>query len=291
MTIEGQLFNRRAEVIIGGEEISPTQLGAVRVAARGEDLNNSLRVTFAVEKTIKPEPNNVELNIWNLNADSRSIIEDNERLVVEISAGYIDNVFTIFKGDLRQGISTREGPDIITRADAGDGEKKYIKSRINKSFAPGTATTEIIKALAAALELGEGNLSDIRSLQLGNTGSLFSAGTTLSGQASQELTEFTKSVDLEWSIQDGNLLFLEKGKPLSTIAARLAPSTGLIGIPTVDNKGVLKARTLMLPDVTVARIVEIESENIEGTFRVEKAKFIGDTRGQDWYIDIEGKRI
>ncbi len=284
MTIlEGELFNRRAAISVG----------SVGVVNEEDGIDNSLRVTFNVERSLKPEPNTVELSVWNLNADNRAALEDAEDISVEISAGYINNVFLIFSGDLRQAISMREGADIVTKIESGDGEKKFIKGRINKTFSAGTTTTAIMEALAAALDVGPGNLADVAlpSPKLGGTGGTFVSGTTISGQAAQELTTFTESIGVEWSIQNGNLLFLENGKPVSVLAKRVSSDTGLIGVPTVDNKGILKARTLMLPDIEVGRVLDVKAERIKGAYRIEKAKYFGDTRGQDWYIDVEGKRL
>ena len=117
--------------------------------------------------------------------------------------------------------------------------------------------------------------------------------TVMRGYARDTLDTTLRSAGYEWSIQDGNLLFLKNGTALDAVilARTLSPSTGLIDVPSVDNDGTLKARTYMLTDLTPGRVVNVEAEFVEGRYRIEKATYNGDTRGNDWFIDIEGKRI
>lgn len=288
--LSGELVNRRAGLQIGIRGSGSNQL---RVVNPDDQLDDRLRVSFTVTKTVKPDPNTARIVVSNLSPDNRSALENAEGLYVQLSAGYVDGVFEIFAGDLRRAITTLENKTTYqTIIESGDGEKRYQKARINKSFAPGTTTRAAVTALVAALDVGEGNLADVAdALSLGGTGTSYGSGVTLSGQASAELTELVRSVGYEWLIRDGNILFLKRGQPHLTLARKLTPNTGLVGSPTVDNDGVLNAQCLMIAGVDVGNAVVVESKNIQGTYRVEKATFSGDTRGQDWYVSFQGKRV
>jgi len=101
-----------------------------------------------------------------------------------------------------------------------------------------------------------------------------------------QLREMAKSANLDLSIQEGELLLTQVGQPLSTTAVVLSPTSGLIGSPQAGTKGEVKARALLLPGLKPKRQVEIKSELVSGMYVITKAKYTGDTSGNDWYADI-----
>jgi hypothetical protein len=276
------LFKRAARITIATLEIvvDPIVPGA------------HLDVAFNVERSLKPEPNTAELQIWNLNKDNRSALEELDQVPVQIDAGYEEQTALVYIGVMRTVFTTRDGPDLVTTIQSGDGEKEYQQSRINVSVSKGSSNTSVFKQVAKALGVATGNLesSDVASV-LGSAPLLFPQGGVLSGQVSQIVTELTASLGLSWSIQNGALQFLPLAQPLAGSAVLLSPNTGLVGSPSVDNKGVLTAQTLLIPDLFPGRIVELESERLSGAFRVDKAKYSGDTAGDDWYIDLEASKL
>jgi hypothetical protein len=251
----------------------------------------SLDLSFTIAKSLKPEPNTCELKIWNLNETNRSRLEEMKTAPVSVEAGYEDGMSLLFLGDLRTAISTRDGPDIVTTLASGDGEKAYRKARCNVSLAKGTSIDAAVKSLTKQLGLSQGNVDEmVAGLKFTKNGQLLSQGTVLTGSAARELTALLKSVGLTWSIQDGKVQLLELGKALAGQAIYLTRETGLIGSPTIDNKGVMSCRMLMIPDVFPGRLMVLKAERISGQFRIDAAKYSGDTFGTNWYIDVEAKR-
>jgi hypothetical protein len=97
-----------------------------------------------------------------------------------------------------------------------------------------------------------------------------------------------------WSIQDGKFQLLGPEETLGDQAFLLTTATGLVGIPEAGEDGLVKARSLLQPEILPGKLVELQAESLDavnGAYRVEKATFIGDTWGNDWYVDIEGKPI
>lgn len=257
------------------------------------------RVFFKVEKSLKPEPNQCELSIWNLNEDQRAALEALRPKTPEatrgiptlIEAGYKDATSQIWLGDLRDVESLPDGPDWVTTLTSGDGEKATQHARIKASYGPKTPVDTVLRAIVRSLGVGEGNLAKVvNQLRISGAGKLLANGAVLSGSAARELTDFCNSADLEWSIQDGAIQFLDRGKALAQQAIELGPETGLVGSPTVDNEGMLKARMLIIPDVRPGALVKMASRRITGNYRIENATWTGDTHAGDWYIDIEAKR-
>jgi hypothetical protein len=257
-----------------------------------------LSCSFRIEKSLKIEPNVCEVAIFNLNPDHRAALEElrpkeqtpTRGIPCKIEAGYGDDLSLLWLGDLRNVESKSDGPDWVTNLASGDGEKAFQNSRVNISYGPKTPLETALRAMVRALGVGEGNLAKVVA-KLRQAGSAtLPQGATFSGQTVKLLDDFARSADLEFSIQDGVLQFLDRGKALSTKAIELTPETGLVGSPTVDNEGLLKARMLMIPDVRPGSLLVVKSQRVEGNYRVEKAVWDADNMGGPFYCDVEASR-
>jgi hypothetical protein len=105
------------------------------------------------------------------------------------------------------------------------------------------------------------------------------------------LTRLTRSLGLEWTIQNGAIQFLSLNAPLVGQAVLLSSETGMVGSPSVDNKGVLSVQTLLIPDIFPGRQIVVEGKRLSGSYRCEVCRYTGDTASNDWYIDIEAKKL
>lgn len=267
-----KLFKRKVRVVVSTIEIT------------------DLDMTFHVKKTLKPEPNTAEVTIFNLNPDHRSALEQLKVATVLIEAGYQDGTSTLFLGDLRTGVSTREGPDYVTKLSSGDGEKKIKKARAKVTMKKGVATpAKVLEAVAKSLGVGAGNLKQALG-QLSGITNHFSEGVVITGSSFREMNAICKSLGLIWSVQNGKLQILSARKALEGAAILLNKDTGLIGSPTVDNDGVATATMLLAPDVFPGRKLVLDSQRLKGQYRIESCDYSGDTHGQDWYIKLEAKR-
>lgn len=255
-------------------------------------------VSFEVVKTLKPQPNTCELSVYNLSDSHRAQLQElseakgkpTQGVPCRIEAGYASGTSLIWLGDLRTVETTYESPDWVTRVSSGDGEKGWKNARDHVSFGPRTPLATSLRAMARALGVNEGNLSKVVS-KLRQAGvANYPHGTVLSGATSREIRDFARSAGLEVSIQDGALQFLDRGKVLDGEAVYLSPQTGLVGSPSVDNKGVLTCECLMIADVRPGRLLVMESANVKGGYRIEKATCRGDTAGDAWGWTLECTR-
>ena len=269
-------------------------------------------IHFRVEKTIKPEPNKVLIEVYNLNEEHRGTLQElapgkkikakgrkgktspnlTGAVPVRLEAGYKeDGTDLIYLGDLRTVDSELTGPDWVTAVTSGDGERAFRTARINQAFGPKTPVRTALSAAVKALGLGNGNLASVvASLQLQGNANVYTRGVVLSGSAARALSDICRSANLEWSIQDGVVQFVDLNKALAQRAISLSSGTGLIGSPNVDGNGVLKAKTLMIPGMQCGRLVVVDSRQIQGQFRVEKIVTEGHSHGPDWGHEIEAKR-
>lgn len=283
----GVLYDR--EVVINA--------GGLRLATRSTSgaVQPILRVQFKIVRSLKKDPNTADLTIYNLNKDNRALLQEKD-IRTTIEAGYADNVSQIFDGVLEFGSSIQQGTDWLTTIQSGDGAKQYKASRINISLKGPIGVGDILREAAKAIGLNLGNSGqkiDEGSLRAGLQE--WTNGKVLSGKAEKVFDNIVRSLGYGWSIQDGQVQILGPKEVIDATAIRLSviqgKTTGLVGSPEPGEKGNVKAKTLLQPDLIPGRKVQIQSREINGFFRVEKATFIGDSFGGDWYTEIEAKPL
>lgn len=266
-----------------------------------------LRIKFKVEKSLESAPNKAAVAIYNMNETNRSLAEsqpiqkkssDGSITLIPgyllIDAGYgeremkdpngnavIQKTFeNVFAGDLSRVLTRFEGSDIITEFEAEDGAKEFKDSKADLSFAPGTNMTDVFAAMTQKMGLKQGEISGITAKSVQN-------GLTVSGPIRRFLDTATKSMELEWSIQDGALQIIKKNAGLQKEAVHLSPETGLIGSPKKKDVGI-EVTSLLQPKIAPGRLISIESKFIKGNiFRVLKVTHEGDTHDKVWYTTAE----
>jgi hypothetical protein len=265
-----QLFNRTAKLQVASTLI--------------EDL----RFKFEVERGLRPTPGKAKIEIFNLNPTNRQAIEALASVPVILQAGYDQNTTVLFSGTLRRATTMFDATNAITKIEGQDGGTRRRTARVNRSFRPGTPLRTVLEAIAAAMGVGVGNLPDIApTAALVGAGQTFTAGTVLSGNAAEELDGLCRSAGLEWSIQNGNLQLLPLRSALAGQAVVLSPDTGMVGFPEKGSRDKIKVRSLIIPGLAPGRIITVQSKVLQGSYRVDRATWTGDTRGQDWYVECE----
>jgi hypothetical protein len=279
----------------------------------GTSRTTKLDVKFHIVKTIKSEPNKCKLTVYNFNDEQRASIEElnpdtpavsvrdkkkakiaarkkaTHGIPVKIEAGYGTNLSLLWLGDLRTAKSEYNAPDWETEMESGDGEKVWQNARVSVSFGPSTPKATVFRAMVKALKIGEGNLAKIEK-QMRIENALIPQGTVIAGPVSQQLSDWCRSADLEWSIQDGAIQFLDRGKALEERAIFIGQDSGMIKSPTVDIDGILTVEMLLVPDIRPGRLIVVESRRIKGNFRAERVTYTGDSSGNDWKVKIEARR-
>ncbi len=266
-----ELFNRGASLTIG------------KVKGAGKKYAG-FRITFEVEKTSESAPNPAKVSIYNLSKSSRAELEA-KGLTMILNVGYSgigqgDPILSqLFIGDVKKVLTTRQGPDVVTTLEAGDGEVAIKEVHVEQSFAPFTPVQSIIGSLADKLGLAVGTI-------VPGVAQLFENGFSMSGLASDNLDKLTSKLGLEWHVTDGELNVLDPALPTAEPAVLLTKDTGLIGVPSKREEGVEFA-SLLNPAIKPGRLVSLISEQITGAFRPRKCRYKGDTHGGDWNVTVE----
>lgn len=257
---------------------------------------SGLDIVFEIEKSVKREPNKATIKVFNMPVEIRRYLsalstkkkKGPGKIRVELEAGYVENKSLIFRGDLRTAISEQDGPDVVTTLEGEDGGRSMLWARINQTFPAGTRVDSVITACAQALGVGIGNTMEVvRLARLEGGGGIFTAGTTLSGSAHHELDGLLKSIGMTWSIQNGAIQILKRGRAVQTTSIKLTPDSGLVGSPQRQPDGTISFKALLNPEIYPGRQISFEEEGLSGTYKVKKLKYQGDSVGLDWYVDGE----
>jgi hypothetical protein len=251
-----------------------------------------LDIAFNVVRTLTREPNTANITVFNLSPVNRSNLEVLEDAQVELEAGYGNKNGLIFKGDCEVN-NVHTFPDWQSVFEADDGGKAIRFDRVNLSFAPGTTLATVINKVAAEARVGIGNaaLAALQGNLVDSGGKSFLNGITVSGNLAKQMNRLTKSSGLEWSIQNDTLQLLVNGQPLPQEAVLLNSDTGLVGAPSVGNKGEVTFRSLLNKDIVPGGLVQLASQKLTGLFVCRKCTYIGASLGQDWYVDVEAKAL
>lgn len=281
-----RLYKRVARVSI----VKPTlTTGAWFQTLPNAIVIEDLRVQFQIERAISKQPNTCQVTISNLAPQTRTEVEAKPQIVI-VEAGYDGNLKKLFAGDLRYGLSTRDGPDWNTVLQLGDADRAYRFSRVNRSYPAGTSYQTIATDCAAAMsaKIPDDMTSVLAAKQAVN-------GYTLHGPAHAEMTRLMQPFGREWSFQDGQFQALQDGVPRldNRSAFLISQDTGMIGSPEFGapqrpgKRPLLRVRTLLYAGIMPGHQVQVSSRAINGLFRAEKVRHTGDTHGADWMTELE----
>jgi hypothetical protein len=260
-------------------------------------IPDELRWTFHVEKRINEYMQFAEVVIYNLNPNTETDIFKNAQYVT-IEAGYEDSYYgQIFSGPVRQPIRGQE-----------DGTTFFIKL---------VCVNDIMNLGFCSLVLNQGNEAIAIMNQIARSSSI-PFDIRIKGPVKQPISErpkvvFSQPGDAIRSVALNNNGFVyvdDSGSanysalstgPTGNIP-RLNAQTGLIGIPQQVDMGV-SFRCLINPSIKLDSWVQLNNQDIvqaevplfglqtlldlDGLYRVIEIQATGDTRGNDWYFDIQ----
>ncbi len=261
------------------------------------DLTNAteitdLRMQFSIDKSLSKEPNTCEITISNCSESTRADLV-RKPLHVKLEAGYDGELRHLFSGDLTYGSSKIEGPNWETKLNIGDGSRVYVGARHKGTYKAGTTYRTVIKDAAATMgfvlppHVDDDPLLDKQ----------FSTSQTAYGQTADTLTKLLAPFGYRWSIQNGALVVLTDEDVSPTEVIQVYQDVGLIGTPefgTPDKLGnapTLSFQMLLYPQLTPGGLVEIESESVNGGFKLQKVSHKGDTHGKDWTSECEAVAV
>lgn len=266
------------------------------------------RCKFSVKRSGFQVPNVADVYVYNLSADTALFIKQEFTSVI-IQAGYAGNFGTIFKGNIKQAIIGRESAtDTFINLLCGDGDLAYNFATINTTIGSAkgggaSPATQLDAAINSMHPLGvdKGYQGPVPKVKLPR-------GKVMYGNCRDYIKAVADTNNLNWSIQDGNVVVLPESQYMPNEAVILTTKTGLIGTPQQTIEGV-QAKCLLNPKIKCHTRIQIDNKIVQqmkidffnpgspantpapilydGYYFVWVTEHSGDTRGTEWYTSMK----
>jgi hypothetical protein len=270
---------------------------------------SGLRMKFKIEKSVGSDPNQSEIEIFNLSEASRTfanipVIEKSDKelkapvlkneagkadkskipkdgLFVELYAGYEGLTRIICTGNAAGG-SMYQSPDWVTKLLVSDGHLHLRNVTFSKTYTAGYSMNRVILDLVESFGLPLGYVMPFI------TSDVVEFGLTLSGQNKKLLDGFAATYGFKWSVQNNAINLFNEKQALPEVV-KLTPRTGLLSSPIRTDKG-LEFDCLLIPLISPGVTVQIGgSSTFEGDCLVQRVQMTGDTHGPEWKMHVEAK--
>ena len=242
-----QLFDKRVNIVIGNKKFSYPPF-SIEFETQ-EDLD-VLRSTT--------------IRLYNPNDDTTSSCKGKKKgkiteySLIEVEAGYKDNIGKVFKGEIIDYKLKKTSKDRILEIQVADKTALIWATKIiNKTYKDMTAS-EIIKDMAG---------SRVGRIQLGND-KMYKR--FIARRFHYAVRRIARETDSNYYCTSGFLNMQPKGF-VKKNAIRLDYTTGLIGVPEYI-KGGYRIKTLFLYELTPGKSVNLFTDKIKNIFRVGKVK-------------------
>lgn len=294
----------------------------------GIDLSQ-LKIRFQVLQSDEESPNSASIRVYNLSDEtinritSLTPVEYNR---VILQAGYENGSFgVIFDGTIRQFKRGRESNinsflDIL----AAEGDIPFNFSYVQQTLAAGWTHEDVIKKSSEAMGLTANVVPNKESF-----GGINPRGKVLWGLSKVAMRSASQSIGSTWSINNGVVQVIPLQGYLPNEAVVLNSQTGIISVPEQTEDGI-KLKCLLNPKIIIGGRIQIDNTSInqftqqsagmagqqvalpvgqikynsisgniqlpanvanDGFYRVYVSEYVGDTRGQDWYVEITALAI
>lgn len=260
---------------------------------------SNLRIIFKVNKNSETTANTAVISIYNLSNDTRNKLNKVYDTVI-LKAGYADGdgPKLLFSGNISQSYTKRQGSNLVTTINCGDGLKALVETKFNRGYSAGTSSWDILDDILKSFNLPEKITNRLKNIAR-KKGNKFANAFSAAGSAKEAMNKIIASLDLEWSIQNGAIKIIEPGDVDDSPIVYLTSGTGLIGLPVrlynlkrrknvnggedVQLSG-WQLEALLFPEIEPGGRVRVEEERsgIGGEFRVEEIEQRGDNFGNNW---------
>ena len=292
-----RFFKRAVRVTLSNPLIVAERVKIENLDGRG------LHVTFDVDRTNEPQPDESVVRIYNLSdmtigqiklAYKHSTEPGFRRppLKLELDAGYDGVVSSLFKGDVwDMRPKVREGGDWYTEFRAADGGDAYRGGTVNASVG-GVDYRTLIDIITKSAGITTSAQAEAALATAGASTTRIEGGVVIQDTARAALDRLARDLGLKWWIRDGQLIMV---KTVTTdVAVSLSPDTGLIDFDLVRN-GDVEAQALLNPQIFPGRQVLISDRRGipvgEPAYRVETTHTSGANFGGAWDVSFTGRGV
>jgi len=278
-------FDRVCKVVIEGAKVIT--------------IENS-KIQFEIIKSKNAKENTAKVEIYNLAPATRKLITEQDALV-RIFAGYAQNkgLIEIGQGDISKVKHNRDKTEVVTEIYIAEGLRKIRDNPISISFSSKSKLK--LANVLDNLRTKSNNQFVFRLIDVDESKTIDNGYSDL-GSLDQILNNLAIQFRFGWSVQNGIITIKGTKKSLANEIMLLTPKNGLILHPesvkhvsrrlekssiTRQEKKVNSIQALLQPHLQVNDIIAIASGDLNGKYEIQKITHKGDTRGNDWYSDME----
>jgi len=259
----------------------------------GEPPPNNLNIIYEVKKVLRADPDPGLITIENAGPELRKVLAKPFDPVkkpgpkVEIFTGYrSEGVATlIYSGEVQEGVSRRQAPNIITKLRCGVDYHKYLNVLQSKSFGKGTNVLDALKSIAKA---NGRDISWAKEL-VKKFKKRFINGRNFVDNLKAIFTEIAKEFDLSITGTDSGVIQVsELGYPNDDPVILLNESSGLLEAQ-ITNIGV-NIKALQQPRIRPGTLLDVQSFNTADygrNFTAQSVTHTGDNWSTPNYTTIE----
>lgn len=279
------------------------KFGDIEISSRNEknefDHSNLLRIVFETNLHTGFTSNSCDIKIYNLSKDRRAKIQqgfvENKRVLLE--AGYIGNRILLFDGFAQYINHIREEVDWVTSVRCLDARARSNSSVVDFEFKPGSTPIQVLEEYAKhikhiKMDNAIRKFRDRGPLNKGFQG--FVNGASFSGLPVNEMYNFLLSSGWEATLQNDELILVEPQGTTGSVFI-MNENTGLIGAPETgisSGRGrspsmLLRVKSLLNGRLRCTGRIKLETELINGEFRIVRSSHRGDTHGNEWESDMD----
>ena len=277
-----------------------------------------LHIDFTVTKSDNSSDtlNTAKISIYNLNDQSKRLIEKPDSVVI-LEAGWENDSFgLIFQGDIVTYNHVKNGADWVTTVECADGYVGVREAIVSKNYPPDTSVqsilTDLIKGEAGdevyysavgvqftrpPLGLGLA-IGEMKGLGIFDT---YENGLSVSKPTKQAIDDICYAHRLKWSIQDGKAYVsgIRGDESPKYTMPLISEETGLIQSPEIIYEAIAKRKNDKTPvkgykfkctmnhEVLPEIFVKIVSEQVDAIAKVKKVRHSGSFEGGSWDTEVE----
>ena len=321
------LYLRKYKVLVGNAKtlIYETDQNGTEQTYEAALNVSDLRCTFRIKKSLDWR-NFATITIYNLNDKTeKKIIEEGDRCIVEAGyEGYL-NTDTAEDGETQIINENKTIPDqsapkqygkifdgsVVYATRAKENNTDYTLTLIcvdGDSFIHGNfiATTMIRgqnprQVIETAVNMAKVP-TETNRISPGLSGQTLPRGKVFFGRPIDILQDVARGNNANVWIEDGLVNVTKMTDECKTDAIVLTPQTGLIGFPQQIQYGV-SFQALMNPAIEMMSLVQLKNVDVAGLksttaeqtpldpeqiYQATEVEYVGDTRGNDWYVNVSG---
>ena len=267
---------------------------------------SALKVTFTSKKTKKSALNEYTVKVYNLNEDQLQWISSfrSEEVYTSMKIRYLGtdpeaapDYDTLFVGSIQSIDTRKEGQDRVTKLTIKDGYTNVKEAITSRSYPRGTSYKTVFEGLRTDLGLPKGTVQLPEGLKTPSPWAY--SGSTFEGFKVLGL-----ELGYDTYINDSTINFVAQDEINLTTIRLYNATSGLIGdVTPFDNssgskqkntkeqKVGIRFKVLCNPVLKPNTLVQIESRDFTGTYKITKITHKGDTRGNDWYSECQAVEI